>query len=69
MGPKHRWALEAIFEAPVRSTIAWREIEAVLAAASAEFTECSGTRVQIGAVKAATAKMLLAKASMATIIE
>lgn len=41
MGPKHRRTLEAIFEDPVRSNIAWRDIEAMLAAAGAEFTEGS----------------------------
>jgi hypothetical protein len=47
MGPKHRRTLEAIFEDPVRSNIAWRDIEAMLAAAGAEFTEGSGSRVRI----------------------
>jgi hypothetical protein len=47
MGPKHRRTLEAIFEDPVRSNIAWRDIEAMLAAAGAELTEGSGSRVRI----------------------
>jgi hypothetical protein len=47
MGPKHRRTLEATFEDPVRSNIAWRDIEAMLAAAGAEITEGSGSRVRI----------------------
>ena len=47
MGPKHRRTLEAIFEDPVRSNIAWRDIEALLEAAGAEITEGSGLRVRI----------------------
>ncbi|MCA9030517.1 MAG: type II toxin-antitoxin system HicA family toxin [Planctomycetaceae bacterium] len=47
MGPKHRRTLAAIFEDPVRSNIAWRDIEAMLAAAGAEITEGSGSRVRI----------------------
>lgn len=47
MGPKHRRTLEAIFEDPVRSNIAWRNIEAMLEAAGAEITEVAGSRVRI----------------------
>lgn len=47
MGPKHRRTLEAIFEDPVRSNTAWRDIEALLEAAGAEITEGSGSRVRI----------------------
>ena len=47
MGPKHRRTLEAIFEDPVRSNIAWRDIEAMLEAAGAEITEGAGSRVRI----------------------
>ena len=47
MGPKHRRTLEAIVEAPGRSNIAWRDIKAMLAAAGAEITEGSGSRVRI----------------------
>ena len=47
MGPKQRRTLEATFEDPVRSNIAWRDIEAMLAAAGAELTEGSGSRVRI----------------------
>ena len=48
MGPKHRQTLQAIFEDPVRSNIAWRDIEAMLKAAGAEITEGAGSRVRIG---------------------
>lgn len=47
MGPKHRQRLQAIFEDPVRSNIAWREIEAMLNAQGAEITEGAGSRVRI----------------------
>lgn len=47
MTQKHRRTLEAIFEDPVRSNIAWRDIEAMLAAEGAEITEGSGSRVRI----------------------
>lgn len=47
MGPKHRRMLEAVFEDPVGSNIAWRDIEAMLEAAGAEITEGSGSRIRI----------------------
>lgn len=47
MTKKHRRTLEAIFDDPVRSGIAWRDIEAMLAAAGAEITEGEGSRVRI----------------------
>jgi len=47
MGPKHARTLKAIFEDPVRSTIAWRDIEALLESAGAEITEGSGSRLRI----------------------
>jgi hypothetical protein len=47
MGPKHRRTLEAIFEDPFRSNIAWRDIEAMLKAEGAEITEGAGSRVRI----------------------
>lgn len=47
MGPKHRQTLQAIFEDPVRSNIAWRDIEAMLNAQGAEITEGAGSRVRI----------------------
>jgi hypothetical protein len=47
MGPKRRRTLQAIFEDPVRSNIAWREIEALLKAEGDEITEGDGSRVRI----------------------
>lgn len=47
MGPKHRQTLQAVFEDPVRTNIAWREIEAMLKAAGAEISEGSGSRVRV----------------------
>ncbi|HBH51631.1 MAG TPA: hexulose-6-phosphate isomerase [Planctomycetaceae bacterium] len=47
MAPKHRRKMEAIFEDPVRSNIAWREIEALLHASGAEITQGAGSRVRI----------------------
>ncbi|MBS0263051.1 MAG: type II toxin-antitoxin system HicA family toxin [Planctomycetes bacterium] len=47
MGPKHLQTLQAIFADPVRSNIAWRDIEALLAANGAQITEGAGSRVRI----------------------
>jgi len=47
MGPKHRRTLEAIFEDPVRSNIAWRDIEALLEATGGKITEGAGSRMRI----------------------
>jgi len=47
MNRKHRHTLEAIFDDPVRSDIAWRDIEALLDAAGAEITAGEGSRVRI----------------------
>ena len=47
MGPKSKRTLAAIFEDPIRSNIAWRDIEAMLEAAGAEITEGAGSRVRI----------------------
>jgi len=47
MNAKHRTTLQAVFEDPVRSNIAWRDIEAMLKAAGAEITEGEGSRVRI----------------------
>lgn len=46
MGPKHKRTLSAIFEDPVRSNIAWRDIESMLEAAGAEISEGAGSRVR-----------------------
>jgi hypothetical protein len=47
MNQKHRSTLEAVFDDPIRSNIAWREIEAMLKAAGAEISEGEGSRVRI----------------------
>ena len=39
MGPKHERTLKAIFEDPVRSNIAWRDIEAMLESAGYSATD------------------------------
>lgn len=44
---KHQAILEAIFAEPVRASIVWRDIEAMLAACGAEISEGSGSRVRI----------------------
>jgi HicA toxin of bacterial toxin-antitoxin, len=47
MSKKHRNTLQAVFADPVRSNIAWRDIEAMLEAAGAEVTEGEGSRIRI----------------------
>lgn len=47
MGKKHRKTLEAIFENPVKSNVAWSDIEKMLQALGAELTEGHGSRVRI----------------------
>jgi len=47
MGTKHQLTLKAVFEDPVRSNIAWRDIESMLEARGAEITEGAGSRVRI----------------------
>jgi hypothetical protein len=47
MGPRHKRTLKAIFDDPVRSNIAWRDIEAMLTSAGAEISEGEGSRVRI----------------------
>ena len=44
---KHQRTLAAIFTAPVRSNIAWVEIERLLRACGAEVSEGRGSRVRI----------------------
>ena len=43
---KHRATLEAIFAEPVRSNVAWRDVEALLEACGAETDEGAGSRVR-----------------------
>jgi len=47
MAKKHQKTLEAIFADPVRSNIAWREIESLLESVGAEISEGEGSRVRI----------------------
>lgn len=47
MDSKNQKTLEAIFEEPVRSTIPWRDIEALLSALGAEISEGNGSRVRV----------------------
>jgi hypothetical protein len=47
MDSKHRKTLEAIFEKPERTNLAWRDIEALFISLGAEVTEGSGSRVRV----------------------
>ena len=47
MDRKHRKTLEAIFEKPERSNIAWQDIEPLFIALGAEISEGSGFRVRV----------------------
>lgn len=47
MQNRHRKTLEAVYEHPERSDIAWRDIEALFAALGAEVSEGRGSRVRI----------------------
>lgn len=47
MRTQHARTLAAIFKNPVQSTIAWRDIEAMLVALGAEITEVRGSRVLV----------------------
>jgi hypothetical protein len=47
MNRRHRRTLEAIFDDPVRSDIAWNAVEALLRALGAEITEGRGSRVRL----------------------
>jgi len=44
---KHRATLDAIFATPVRASIVWSDIEALLGACGAEISEGSGSRVRV----------------------
>ena len=44
---RHRATLESIFADPVRSSIAWADIEALFGAAGAEISEGQGSRVRV----------------------
>lgn len=47
MNTRHRRTLEAIFERPERSDIAWRDIEGLFVALGAELSEGNGSRVRV----------------------
>ena len=47
MNRKHKRTLAAIFEDPVRSGIAWTDIEALLKALGAELSEGRGSRARV----------------------
>lgn len=47
MNKKHRKTLQAVFEDPVKSNIAWSDIEKMLIALGAEISEGSGSRVRL----------------------
>lgn len=47
MNQKQLRTLQAVFDEPVRSNIAWRDIEALLEAAGAEISEGEGSRVRV----------------------
>jgi hypothetical protein len=47
MAKKHQKTLDAICADPVRSNLAWRDIEVLLEAVGAEVSEGEGSRVRI----------------------
>ncbi len=51
---KHRKTLRAVFEDPVRSNVAWADIEKLFGALGAEVSEGCGSRVRVylGGVRA-----------------
>jgi hypothetical protein len=44
---KHQATLEVVFATPVRDSIAWRDIEALLVACGGEISEGEGSRVRV----------------------
>lgn len=54
MNKRHRGALQAIFDDPVRADVEWKAIEKMLIALAAEISEGRGSRVRIhlGGVRA-----------------
>lgn len=44
---KHHKTLKAVFDTPVRPSIAWSDIEKMLSALGAEISEGNGSRVRI----------------------
>ena len=47
LGSKHRKTLRATFENPVRSDVAWADVEKLFGALSAEVSEGQGSRVRV----------------------
>ena len=47
MRKKHKTTLDRIFEGPVRTDIAWSDIESLFQAMGAEITEGSGSRIRV----------------------
>jgi hypothetical protein len=47
MNAKHRKTLELIYENPVRSDVAWSDIESLLINVGAEISEGRGSRVRV----------------------
>jgi hypothetical protein len=47
LNKNHRATLVAIFAKPVRSSIAWRDIESLLVACRADVSEGQGSRVRV----------------------
>jgi hypothetical protein len=47
LSAKHKDTLEAVFADPVRSSIPWRDIEALFAACGAEISEGAGSRIRV----------------------
>ena len=54
LSAKHRKTLEAVYERPERSDIAWRDIESLFVALGGELSEGAGSRVRValGGVRA-----------------
>ncbi len=52
LSSKHRKTLEAVFEDPVRSNVAWADVEKLFGALGAEVSEGRGSRVYLGGVRA-----------------
>lgn len=47
MNKKHQKTLQQIFQQPIQSSIAWKDIETLLKALEAEISEGNGSRVRI----------------------
>lgn len=47
LSSKHRKTLDSIFAEPIRSDVAWSDVEALLGALGAEMSEGKGSRVRV----------------------